>query len=67
MAGADAGQWYWCMEHGRAEDAAGACAPAQRLGPYGSKEEAGHWKDRVEARNDRWEKEDREWEGEGED
>ena len=67
MAAAVRGEWYWCMEHGRAEKAQSACAPAQRLGPYRSKEEAAHWKDRVEARNEQWEKEDREWEGDSED
>jgi hypothetical protein len=32
------------------------------MGPYETKEAAEHWKDRVEARNEQWEREDREWE-----
>ena len=64
MAEAGTGEWYWCMDHGRAEEASEACRPADRLGPYRSKEEAIHWKDRVEARNEEWEEEDRRWEEE---
>ncbi len=62
-----AGEWYWCLDHERAEPADEACAPAQRLGPYASKEEAIHWQDRVEARNEAWDEEDRRWEGDTED
>ena len=61
-----AGSWYWCLKHGRAEGAEGACPPEDRMGPYGSREEAEHWKDRVEARNEKWDREDREWSGEEE-
>ncbi|MGI8983047.1 MAG: hypothetical protein ACR2HM_00695 [Acidimicrobiales bacterium] len=55
-----AGSWYWCLKHGRAEGA-GGCPPEHRLGPYESREAAEHWKDRVEARNEEWDREDREW------
>jgi hypothetical protein len=59
------GKWYWCLKHGRAEsDDTGGCPPEDRMGPYESREAAEHWKDRVEARNDTWDKEDREWSGE---
>jgi hypothetical protein len=34
------------------------------MGPYESKEAAEHWKERLDARNDEWEKEDERWEGE---
>ena len=60
------GSWYWCLKHGRAEEAQGACAPEDRMGPYESREEAEHWKERVEARNEKWDREDREWSGEEE-
>ncbi len=59
------GAWYWCLKHGRAEDGTSPCPPEDRMGPYESRDTAEHWKDRVEARNDTWEKEDREWSGEG--
>ncbi|HEX2700021.1 MAG TPA: hypothetical protein VHM89_07425 [Acidimicrobiales bacterium] len=61
--GAAGGGWYWCLRHGRAEAAASACAADDRLGPYESQEAAEHWKDRVEARNEQWDEEDRAWSG----
>ena len=64
MAEAATSEWYWCMDHDRAEEASEACGPSNRLGPYGSKEEAIHWQDRVEARNEEWDEEDRRWEEE---
>jgi hypothetical protein len=59
-----AGSWYWCLKHGRAEDAGGDCPPEDRMGPYESRDAAEHWKERVEARNEAWDREDREWSGE---
>ncbi len=61
-----AGSWYWCLTHRRAEEEDGGCRPDERMGPYDSREAAEHWKDRVEARNEAWEQEDREWSGEEE-
>jgi hypothetical protein len=48
------------------EGAEGTCPPEDRMGPYESREAAEHWKDTVEARNDEWDREDREWSGEEE-
>ena len=56
------GEWFWCLRHRRPESVGEACAAEQRLGPYASAEEARAWKDRVEARNDEWDNEDRRWE-----
>ena len=56
--------WYWCLDHKRAEDADHACRAEVRLGPYASKAEAEHWRERVDARNARWDAEDRAWAGE---
>jgi hypothetical protein len=33
------------------------------MGPYESRDAAEHWRERVEARNEKWDREDREWEG----
>ena len=33
------------------------------MGPYESREAAANWKDKVDARNEKWEAEDKEWEG----
>lgn len=59
------GKWYWCFEHDRAERASD-CRADRRLGPYPSQAAAEGWRDRVEARNDRWETEDRRWRGDPE-
>ena len=56
-------EWYWCLEHKAAERADGGCPPDRRLGPYPSREAAEHWKERVEARNEAWDAEDRSWSG----
>jgi hypothetical protein len=56
-------EWYWCLRHRRAEDAEHACRAEDRLGPYPSKEDAEHWRERAQARNERWEAEDRAWTG----
>ena len=61
------GQWYWCLAHKRAEPADVACGAEQRLGPYESEQEAVRWRERVEARNEAWDEEDRRWEGDTED
>lgn len=55
--------WYWCLRHEKVEPADQGCANDHRMGPYSSPEEAEHWKDKVDARNDQWDEEDRQWEG----
>lgn len=56
-------QYYWCLEHGQVEQGT-RCEAAQRLGPYDSPEAARNWRDRVEDRNERWDREDDRWKGE---
>jgi hypothetical protein len=56
-------QWFWCLQHKVAEPADGRCPPDRRLGPYPSREAAANWKEQFEARNEAWDKADREWEG----
>jgi hypothetical protein len=61
---AESDTWYWCLRHSRVERAADSnCPPEDRMGPYESKEAAERWKDRVDARNDKWEAEDKAWSG----
>ncbi len=55
--------WWWCLKHQRAEHEPDV-RDALRMGPYESQEAAEHWKDRLDARNEEWEKEDERWEGE---
>jgi hypothetical protein len=57
-------QWYWNIKKGRAVAASERGRADELLGPYPTKEDAEHWRDHVEARNEAWEQADREWEGE---
>jgi hypothetical protein len=58
-------QWWWCIDHNAAEQGEG-CPPDRRWGPYATKEDAEHWRDRVAERNEEWDAADRDWEGEDE-
>ncbi|GAC1546194.1 MAG: hypothetical protein NVS3B12_34840 [Acidimicrobiales bacterium] len=56
-------EWYWCLDHGAAEEASSDCPPDRRMGPYPSRDAAEHWKDRVDSRNDKWDADDASWSG----
>jgi hypothetical protein len=56
-------QYYWCTAHKRVEPAHEACGMDQRIGPFDTPEQAEHWQDRVEQRNEDWDTADRAWEG----
>ncbi len=55
-------QWFWCLKHERAETA-GGCAATQRLGPYPTREDAENYAEKVKARNQRWDADDKRWKG----
>lgn len=57
-------QWYWDLKKGEAVPASERGPADEVMGPYPTKEEAEHWRDTVEARNEAWEQADRAWEGE---
>ena len=57
-------QWYWDLKKGKAVPASERGPADEVLGPYPSKDEAEHWRDRLEERNQAWEQADKEWEGE---
>jgi hypothetical protein len=57
-------QWYWDLKKGHAVPASERGPADDVLGPYPSKDEAEHWRDRLEERNEAWEQADKEWEGE---
>ncbi|HUR18574.1 MAG TPA: hypothetical protein VMZ51_06505 [Acidimicrobiales bacterium] len=59
-----ADDWFWCLHHRRAERGADVCPPHDLMGPYPSAEDARKWRDRLQARNEKWEAEDRGWSGE---
>ena len=58
------GDWYWCLDHGAVESAESPCPPDHRLGPFHTRAEAENWRETYRERNDRWDREDAEWEGE---
>lgn len=64
MATGGAGGWYWCVRHDRVEHGADSCPADDRMGPYATEDAARNWRERVDARNERWEAEDRAWSGE---
>ena len=55
--------WYWCLRHHRAEPADERCPAVDLLGPYPTEADAARWQEKVEARNETWDAEDRRWEG----
>lgn len=60
----DSEQFYWCRKHDRVERGGETCSGRQLLGPYPSADAARNWKQRHEAREERWEAQDEAWEGE---
>lgn len=59
----ETGPFYWCMRHKRVEQAGQACPEDHRLGPYPTAAAARDWRQRHEGREDRWEAQDKQWEG----
>ena len=66
MTTAGGGEFYWCVHHGRVEHGREACRADDRMGPYPTEEAARNWRETVEARNEKWEAEDRAWSGDDE-
>ena len=58
--------WFWCLRHRRVEHGAESCPADVRMGPYPSEAAARDWRQSVEARNQKWDAEDRAWSGEDE-
>ncbi len=53
-------QWYWCLKHERAEPESERCRAVDRMGPYATRDEAEHWREKVEERNREWRADDEE-------
>jgi hypothetical protein len=47
------GAWYYCFKHGKVETR-DECHLKDRMGPYPTRADAEHWRERVAARNDAW-------------
>lgn len=52
------GEWFYCLEHGKVEEGP-ECPGKDRMGPYGSREEAAHAMETAAERNVRWENDPR--------
>jgi hypothetical protein len=55
--------WWFCLKHNRVEsDKEVDSRGDDRVGPYPSEERAANWRAEFQERNERAEREDREWE-----
>jgi hypothetical protein len=52
------GEWVYCLEHGKVEEGPD-CPGKDRMGPYGSREEAAHAMETARERNVQWENDPR--------
>lgn len=57
------GEWYYCVRHQRVEEGP-ECRAADRLGPYATRQEAGHAMETARERNAEWENDPR-WQESG--
>ena len=55
------GERYWCLRHHAVEPFEG-CRAEDRLGPYPTRDEAAHALQKVQERNEKWDREDEEYE-----
>ncbi|MFC0626106.1 hypothetical protein [Kribbella deserti] len=58
MAEDHSNEWFYCTKHNTVEPYQG-CSAGDRLGPYTSKEEAARALEKVEERNEAWDKDPR--------
>ena len=56
------GEWYWCLKHHAVEPYEG-CKAEDRLGTYSTRDEAEGALDTVQRRNEEWDREDEEYDG----
>jgi hypothetical protein len=57
--------WWWCLKHSRPEPEDEVDSKLEeRVGPYPTRERAENWRNEFEQRNEQWDREDAEWEGE---
>lgn len=53
------GEWYYCLEH-RVVEEGPQCRAADRMGPYGTRDEASHAMETARERDEAW-REDPRW------
>ncbi|MFE2440982.1 hypothetical protein ACWDHW_33295 [Streptomyces melanosporofaciens] len=52
------GEWYYCIRHQKVEEGP-ECRAADRLGPYGSRQEAARAMETARERNEEWQNDPR--------
>jgi hypothetical protein len=57
------GEWFYCLEHGKVEEGP-ECPGKDRMGPYGSRQEAAAAMETARERNVQWENDPR-WSSRG--
>lgn len=65
MSDTDSAQFWFCLNHHTVEPADSGCPNKDRLGPYPSREEAARALEKVQENNERWDREDAEWDAAG--
>ncbi|WP_407642566.1 hypothetical protein [Actinomadura craniellae] len=56
----DDGDWWFCLKHMKVEHGVG-CPGKDRMGPYGSEQEAAGALELARRRNEDWREQDKEW------
>lgn len=56
-------RWYWSLTRKQAVPADDRERAEEVLGPYATREDAEHWRERVDANNEEWDAADAEWSG----
>lgn len=56
-------EWYWSLTENRAITADERGQAHEVLGPFPTKQAAENWEATYAARNERWDDDDREWQG----
>ncbi|MBO0843110.1 MAG: hypothetical protein J2O46_07980 [Nocardioides sp.] len=59
-------QYWFCLTHHTVEPAQSGCANKDRLGPYPTEADAARALEKVKERNEKWDREDAEWDAAGE-
>lgn len=57
-------EYWFCTKHHTVETGDDICPAIDRLGPYGSADEASHALEKAQERNEDWDRQDAEWNGE---
>lgn len=57
-------EYWFCTKHHTVESGDDMCPAIDRLGPFATQEEASRALETAQARNEEWDRQDTEWDGE---